>query len=649
MLDLWMRSRAARAPDSRIALVGITEWDIGVHRKARARTGAGGCTCEAIPRCDIGRAIARIKGAGAKVVALDLMLSQPCPAQKGTTDAHDDVLVKALTSPGETVIVAKADPSPDCLRFTDPPTKFLGDPENPDDSDPIVASPVVYNPHGVIRGVRLVQEHTPSQLEQIPFGPVRLVGRQYPPLSVAAYNAYQGRPCEVPEVIGHDRVECAGLSVPVWASESIYLFEPIMPEAPELHKHAMLINWAGPTGAFPMYWLYEVMKQSEEALTRRFKDKVVFIGSLADRKHVPVHRPPQKADWPLVDQSSERSMSGLEIHANALHTLLQGGFVRPVSIPAAWTLVFACCLLTTFAFTALRIWRAVGVAVTEVAILVALAYVLAQRDQWLYTAIPVTAIVLTGLVTAMWGYAAAWQRASSLATAAEARDAATETLVHDLKQPLATISALSSALRAQHQHGADGASASPELLQLIQQQVEMALGDIDELLATSPDREIPLDLQEFDIAALATDLAVTQSMKSSVHQVEVRAPEGGCAVVGDPQYLGRALNNLMDNAIKYWPEGGTVIVEAAPEDDEVVVRVIDRGLGMSREQQSRIFARFERALPEGVEIPGTGMGLYSVRRIVEAHAGTIEVESELGMGSTFTLRIPYQPTPEAVS
>ena len=72
--------------------------------------------------------------------------------------------------------------------------------------------------------------------------------------------------------------------------------------------------------------------------------------------------------------------------------------------------------------------------------------------------------------------------------------------------------------------------------------------------------------------------------------------------------------------------------------------MIDGGLGMSPEQQSRIFQRFRRAVPESMRIPGTGLGLYSVRRIVEAHGGRVDVRSRAGAGSTFIMIIPDQST-----
>ena len=197
-------------------------------------------------------------------------------------------------------------------------------------------------------------------------------------------------------------------------------------------------------------------------------------------------------------------------------------------------------------------------------------------------------------------------------------------------------------IRLKEQGGADGIGAG-EMVDRIMAQVERALGDIDELLATDPDRELSLHPTEFDIAAFTSDIAVAQGHKSPIHEVEVRAPEGVIPLTGDQRYLGRALSNLMDNAIKYWPEGGTVIVQVAPLPDQVIIRVIDGGIGMEQKAQERVFERFQRAVPADVDIPGTGIGLYSVRRIVEAHGGVIECESAPGVGSTFTIRLPRSP------
>jgi signal transduction histidine kinase len=247
----------------------------------------------------------------------------------------------------------------------------------------------------------------------------------------------------------------------------------------------------------------------------------------------------------------------------------------------------------------------------------------------------------------VWGYARTRQEAAALARKVSASERATAALMHDLKQPLSVISALAAAIRAREEAGF--AAPSPELLARIEEQVQTALTDIDELLLVAPGREITLQRERFDLAAVAEGGALAQSLKSPGHEVEVRAPSGGVWVSADPRHVARALNNLIDNAIKYWPEGGTVQVVVDPTPRLASVRVTDQGLGMSREQLSRIFTEYGRAVPDGVDIPGTGLGLFSAKRVMEAHGGTITVESEPGVGSTFQLSVPYVPTAATAS
>ena len=99
--------------------------------------------------------------------------------------------------------------------------------------------------------------------------------------------------------------------------------------------------------------------------------------------------------------------------------------------------------------------------------------------------------------------------------------------------------------------------------------------------------------------------------------------------------------NLLDNAVKYSGESPWVEVEVSQHSREAVVRVTDRGIGIARDQQRKIFERFHRvgnALDHDVK--GSGLGLSIVRHVVEAHGGRVAVQSELGRGSTFQIFLP---------
>ncbi len=103
----------------------------------------------------------------------------------------------------------------------------------------------------------------------------------------------------------------------------------------------------------------------------------------------------------------------------------------------------------------------------------------------------------------------------------------------------------------------------------------------------------------------------------------------------------QALVNLLDNAIKYSEPNSQVRIVAANGDNEVSVRVTDRGAGIAEEHQSRIFERFYRVdRARSRKLGGTGLGLAIVKHIVQAHHGRVSVDSTLGVGSTFAIHLP---------
>lgn len=113
-------------------------------------------------------------------------------------------------------------------------------------------------------------------------------------------------------------------------------------------------------------------------------------------------------------------------------------------------------------------------------------------------------------------------------------------------------------------------------------------------------------------------------------------------VMADEEYLVEVVHNLLDNAIKYSPNGGVIRVKAWLVDpDTVAVSVSDQGIGIPKELQDRIFEKFYRIdARENKEVYGHGLGLYFARKLIEAHGGHISVESERGKGSTFTFTLP---------
>jgi signal transduction histidine kinase len=113
-------------------------------------------------------------------------------------------------------------------------------------------------------------------------------------------------------------------------------------------------------------------------------------------------------------------------------------------------------------------------------------------------------------------------------------------------------------------------------------------------------------------------------------------------VLGDPMRLEIVIGNLLDNAIKYSPQGGEVLAHLSVSDGLAMLSVRDEGIGIAAEDMSRLFVRFSRLAPYG-DVPGTGLGLYLVRELARLHGGDIVAVSMPGKGSEFTLSLPLEP------
>jgi signal transduction histidine kinase len=141
------------------------------------------------------------------------------------------------------------------------------------------------------------------------------------------------------------------------------------------------------------------------------------------------------------------------------------------------------------------------------------------------------------------------------------------------------------------------------------------------------------------------DLLAVQAEQGGL-QVKLASPPAPVVVYGDPEELARVIDNILSNAVKYTPAGGRVDVAVSADGSWGEVACTDTGLGISVVDQSHLFSAFHRSSnPEALSIPGTGLGLAISRRIAELHGGDILVESTLGEGSTFRVRLPLSDRP----
>ena len=135
------------------------------------------------------------------------------------------------------------------------------------------------------------------------------------------------------------------------------------------------------------------------------------------------------------------------------------------------------------------------------------------------------------------------------------------------------------------------------------------------------------------------------------HKIEIHSDHSRLLIDADREALRRVVRNLMENAVKYSPEAKTVWVETGCEGHAAILRVRDEGIGIPPEEKSRIFEKFVRGeAAKKACIPGTGIGLAMVKEIVTVHHGELDLSSEVGHGSTFSVRLPLSNTvPESSS
>jgi signal transduction histidine kinase len=241
---------------------------------------------------------------------------------------------------------------------------------------------------------------------------------------------------------------------------------------------------------------------------------------------------------------------------------------------------------------------------------------------------------------------AAEERDRALVAAEDAvrvRDEFLASASHDLKNPLVTVKgAAQIAQRLIGREGEIDRARLNSLLDSVDAAATKLTAQIQELLDVARMRvghslelhRRPLDLVELVRAAVAEHQGTTEA-----HRIKLEAAEPELRGEWDPRRLQRMLGNLLSNAIKYSPDGGEITVTLARKDEGALLRVTDHGMGIPEESRAYVFEAFRRG-PNVGEIAGTGLGLAGVRAIAEQHGGTVEVESEEGKGSTFTVWLP---------
>jgi signal transduction histidine kinase len=217
------------------------------------------------------------------------------------------------------------------------------------------------------------------------------------------------------------------------------------------------------------------------------------------------------------------------------------------------------------------------------------------------------------------------------------------TLAHEMRTPLTSIKGYSTALLMEE------ATFSPEtqqeFLQIIDEECTVLQDLIHDLLESSiiDAGLLRLEPQPVRLPRLAKSVIDDIARRTQQHRFLVDFPEHFPIVDADARRIDQVLRNLLDNAVKYSPQGGLVVVRGEVCEDEVIVSVADQGVGIAPEHLNRLFEKFFRVESGlGRHVVGSGLGLPIAYTIVESHGGRIWAESQLGQGSTFYFTLPLE-------
>ena len=237
---------------------------------------------------------------------------------------------------------------------------------------------------------------------------------------------------------------------------------------------------------------------------------------------------------------------------------------------------------------------------------------------------------------------------AALREADRRKDEFLATLAHELRNPLAPIRTGLEVLRLAD----DDAAKRQTAYGVMERQVQQLVALIDDLLDVSRITRGKLELrsQAVELREVVDDAVAASRpvIDERGHTLKVNFPEADIALRADPHRLAQILSNLLNNAAKYTPNGGYIVLEVSREEDGVRMAVQDNGIGIPAEERQRIFEMFAQlGQPLKGGEAGLGIGLTLVKSLIELHGGRIDVHSEgRNRGSTFGVWLPLAPPPK---
>ena len=217
------------------------------------------------------------------------------------------------------------------------------------------------------------------------------------------------------------------------------------------------------------------------------------------------------------------------------------------------------------------------------------------------------------------------------------------TISHELRTPLTVIKVYANLMQAKANGHMD--DHQKKFIQYINKGSEELEHHIEQLIKISEIEAgtISMKLKPVNMQSLADNVITRWRDQFEQKQIklDVAVPKDELWVLADAEQLSRAIENLLSNALTYTPEGGHVELDVRDVNGTMRLDVLDNGIGIAAADHPHLFNRFFRANNDvNFEARGVGLGLYITRTVVEMHGGTVRVDSELGVGSTFSIELP---------
>jgi signal transduction histidine kinase len=224
-------------------------------------------------------------------------------------------------------------------------------------------------------------------------------------------------------------------------------------------------------------------------------------------------------------------------------------------------------------------------------------------------------------------------------------------IVHELRAPLCAIK--DAAILLNDMPGKLTPAEQAKMLSLIKNECIGLLDQVSSFLDASKvmDNKLTIKKEPNDLINLLKEkiMIFTPQAKASGIELTGDIDEHLPLIMYDPKYISQVMNNVISNSLKYTPQGGAITLSAKSDDKNVVVSVFDNGMGVADEKQKALFSKFASLNSKDGAIASSGLGLYVVKGIIEAHGGSVNVETHQGRGYKVSFSLPLQAMPASLA